>query len=328
MADLKTTYLGLTLENPIIVGSSGLTRSLERVQECAEAGAGAVVLKSLFEEQIEMDFAGLAERSEASLGHAEAYDYLRSYGRENAVDDYLDVIREAKKSVGIPVIASVHCADAGSWTEFAERVEKAGADALELNVFVLPCDPHRDGGEYEEIYFRIVRDVRARVSLPLALKVGPYFSGLASTFLKLSHAGVDALVLFNRFHRMDLDIENFRVVPGGAFSHPEEMQVPLRWISILSGLLDCDLAATTGVHDGAGVVKHLLAGAAAVQVCSTLYRHDLSHLGRMREEILAWMGRHGFTSVSDFKGKMSQEESENPAAYERVQFMKFSMNAP
>jgi dihydroorotate dehydrogenase (fumarate) len=325
MRDLSTTYMGLSLRNPIIVGSSSLTGSLENVRKADQAGAGAIVLKSIFEEQIESQVAGLMKSSEPALWHPEAADYITRYGRDNAVAEYLELISEAKDAVSVPVISSIHCVTAGAWTDFAKRVEQAGADALELNVFVLPSDPRRGGEENEKVYVDIANAVTRRVSIPVALKIGWYFSGLTHFITKLSRTPVSGLVLFNRFYRLDFDLEKLTVVPASYLSTPEETELPLRWISILSGQLECDLAATTGVHDGAAVVKHLLAGAKAVQVCSALYRHGIEHVETMTRQLSDWMSRHGFGAIDAFRGKMSQAASGNPAAYERVQFMKTSV---
>lgn len=322
MSDLSTRYMGLQLENPIVVSSSGLTSSVEGVRRCADAGAGAVVLKSIFEEQIAAEVNGLVRAGTGEAWHPEAEEYITRYGREDAVRTYLELIAAAKREVAIPVIASIHCVSAGSWTDFARRAEQAGADGLELNVFVLPSDPRRDGAANEKVYFDVAREVKRKVSIPVSLKIGSHFSGLAQTAVKLSQTGLDALVLFNRFFRIDFDIENLALVPANIFSTPEETVVPLRWISILSGQVGCDLAAATGVHDGAGAVKHLLAGAAAVQVCSALYRNDPEYVGVMLGQIRSWMDRHAFSTIPQFRGRMSSKASQNPAAYERVQFMK------
>jgi len=322
MADLSTKYMGLDLKNPVIAGSSGLTATVEKVKECADAGAGAVVLKSIFEEQITAEVASIREASGTSYWHPEAEEYIREYGRHHAAEAYVDLIKAAREAVDIPVIASVHCVSAGGWTEFAHKVELAGADALELNVYVLPSDPKRDGPANEQVYFDVIEAVKNASKLPLALKIGHSFSSLSRTAVQLSKTTLDALVLFNRFYRFDFDIEKLRMVPAPYVSSPEEMAVPLRWVSILAGQVECDLCATTGVHDGAGVVKQLLAGAEAVQVCSTLYKNGIGHVGTILNDVSGWMDDHGFASVADFKGKMSQDASEDPAAYERVQFMK------
>ena len=322
MADLSTKYMGLDLKNPVIAGSSGLTATVEKVKECAAAGAGAVVLKSIFEEQIVAEVAGIKAASGSSYWHPEAEQYIQEYGRHHAAESYVDLIKGVKDAVDVPVIASVHCVSAGAWIEFTHKVELAGADGLELNVYVLPSDPKRDGRQNEQVYFDVVNAVKSVSSLPLALKIGSSFSSLSRTAVDLSRTTLDALVLFNRFYRFDFDIEKLKLVPAPYLSSPDEMTRPLRWISILAGQVECDLAATTGVHDGAGVVKQLLAGAAAVQVCSALYKHGIGHLGSMLAELTDWMDRHGYSSLDDFRGKMSQDSSKDPAAYERVQFMK------
>ncbi len=324
--DLSTTYMGMDLRNPVIVSSSGLTQSVDGVRRCEEAGAGAVVLKSIFEEQIAAEVDGLLDASESALWHTEAAEYISRYGEDRAVEHYVKLIADAKAAVSIPVIASIHCVSPGTWTRFAAKIQEAGADALELNVFILPADPRKDGRANERAYFDIVSAVREEVSIPLALKVGPYFSGLAETLTTLSRTGIQALVLFNRFYRLDFDIEEMKIVSASALSRSEEIVVPLRWISILADQVDCDLAATTGVHDGAGVVKQLLAGAAAVQVCSTLYRNGIGYLGTILADLQGWMERHGFRTIPEFRGKMSRGQSADPAQYERVQFMKASVS--
>ncbi len=324
MADLSTKLMGLDLRNPVIVASSGLTSSLERLKACEEAGAGAVVLKSIFEEQISAEVDGIIASGETPYAHAEAADYIRNYGREKAVRRFIELISNAKKELSIPVIASVHCVSAGGWTDFAKRVEQAGADALELNIFVLPSDVERDGRFYEQVYFDVLAAVKEQVTIPVALKIGSRFSSIAHTAHALAEGGADALVMFNRFARFDFDIEEMETIAASYLSEPSEMLVPLRWIALLSGQLPCDLVATTGVHDGKGVVKMLLAGAAAVELCSVLYQHGVPRIGVILDEVSSWMDAHEFSSVADFRGRMSQEASEDPASYERVQFMKTS----
>jgi dihydroorotate dehydrogenase (fumarate) len=319
--DLSTQYMGLSLRNPLIVSSSGITQSVDGVLRCAEAGAGAVVLKSVFEESIRAEAQNVVDASVFPSGYPEGQEYVERYSYEHSFASYLELIRDAKRAVSIPVIGSVHCVSASGWTEYADRLQAAGADALELNIFVLPTDPKCDPRSYEQFYFEIADAVRRQVSIPVALKIGAYFSGLARTAIELSRC-VSALVLFNRFFRLDIDPESMRVVPAGPFSDAAEAVIPLRWISILSGRVQCDLAATTGIHDGAGVVKQLLAGATAVQICSVLYRQkDPGYLGTILDEVTDWMKRHQFHRVSDFRGKLSQKNSNDPAAYERVQFM-------
>ncbi len=326
MANLATTYMGLKLKNPLVVGSSGLTSSLEGVVACDEAGVGAVVLKSIFEEEITAEVDGVVASGQTPYMHPEAADYVRNYGMENAVGRYISLVSEAKKAVSVPVIASIHCVSATGWLDFAKRVEAAGADALELNVFVFPSDPEHDGRTNEQVYTDAVRSVKEHTSIPVAIKIGSFFSGLAHTAAGLCETGVDAIVLFNRFLRFDFDLEKMELVRTGHLSSPDEMYPTLRWVSILAGQLECDLAAATGIHDGAAVVKQLLAGATAVQVCSAFYKHGISHAGVILGELGSWMDSHGYASVADLRGKMSQETSSNPASYERVQFMKDSVH--
>jgi dihydroorotate dehydrogenase (fumarate) len=323
--NLSTRYMGLELANPVIVGSSGLTSTVERVKECEEAGAGAVVLKSIFEEQITAEVQRIRDAGGTSYWHPEAEEYIREYGRHHAAEAYIDLIKGCKDAVSIPVIASINCVSAGGWTEFAHKVEHAGADALELNVYVLPSDPRRDGRDNEQVYFDVIESVRGVSAIPLALKTGPAFSSISNMCIALCETDIQALVLFNRYYQFDFDIETMKVIAAPHLSRPEEVALPLRWISILAGRVDCDLAATTGVHDGAGVVKMLLAGATAVQVCSTLYRNGIEHVGTILEELLAWMERHERSSVDGFRGTMSRDASSDPASYERVQFMKGSV---
>ncbi len=318
---LATRYMGLNLRNPVIVSSSGITQSVDGVVRCAEAGAGAVVLKSIFEEEIRAEVRGVIDQSHFPTTYPEGRDYIERYSREEAFGFYLELIRKAKQAVSIPVIGSIHCVSAAGWTEYANRLQEAGADALELNVFVLPVDTKRDPRSYEDTYFEVAEAVRRNVSIPVAMKIGWYFSGLARTALELSRS-VNALVLFNRFYRLDIDAENLRVVAAEPFSDPQESVIPLRWISILAGRVECDLAATTGVHDGTGVVKQLLAGATAVQLCSVLYRRGtVEYLSQVLGEIGDWMTRHRFSHVNEFRGKLSQANSPDPTAHERVQFV-------
>ncbi len=324
MTDLSTTYMGLKLRNPVVVSSSGLTSTLDGVRRCAEAGAGAVVLRSIFEEQIDAA-AATATGSAAMVGYRlEADEYLARYGREGAVEPALELIREAKRVVSVPVIASVHCVSSGGWTDFAERVQEAGADALELNVFVLPVDPERGASDNERVFFDVARAVTAKVDIPVALKIGPYFSGLSQTLVQLSRFGIQGLVLFNRPFPLDFDLDAMELAQGVIYSSPAEMHLPLRWISVLAGRVFCDLAAATGVHDGAAVVKQLLAGASAVQVCSALYRNDVEYLSQMVREVGEWMAAKGYERIAQFRGALAQKHVADPAAYERVQFIKTS----
>ncbi len=322
MTDLSTTYMGLKLRNPIIVGSSGLTRSIENLTEIEKRGAGAVVLKSLFEEQINYEAQKVLSHDEMQNAYTEAQDYIQNYASSNMLDEYLGFIQEEKNTVNIPVIASINCVTASEWTSFAKKIQDAGADALELNVFALPADSDLAGDKYEKVYFDIIEKVKKELSIPVALKISYHFSGLAEMIKKLSWTGVNGIVMFNRFYSPDIDIEEMKLKPANMYSSPEEISIPLRWIAILSDKVKIDLCASTGVHDGHGAVKLLLAGAKAVQVCSTLYKKGFKQLDVINEQISSWVQKNNYSSLEDFIGKMSYKNIEHPAAYQRVQFMK------
>ena len=323
MADLSTTYMGLKLKNPLIVGSSGMTESIGGVIKAAEAGAGAVVLKSLFEEQIHNESGYAIETNEQMYYYAQAEDYIKTYTRGNDLRHYLDLISESKATVDVPVIASINCVSASEWTEFAAQIERAGADGLELNVFMLPSDSSRDSGQNEQVYLDVLEKVTRKISIPVAAKISYYFSGLANMAGKISATGIRGLVMFNRFFSPDIDIDTFEVKSSHVFSTPEDLALSLRWVAMLSSRIPCDIAASTGIHDGEALIKQLLAGAKAGQVASVLYRKGYSAIGSMLRELDAYMERHGFSSLDEVIGKMSFDKADNPAAYERVQFMKY-----
>ncbi len=324
MIDLSTSYLGLKLKNPVIAASSGLTSSVKNIVELEKNGVAAVVLKSLFEEQIRQEASSTYNTSshEMPYAYAEAYDYISNYSKEHALTEYLTLIKESKKAVSIPVIASINCTSSHEWTSFASKIQHAGADALELNIFILPSDASRSGEENQNVYLDIIQQVQKHISIPLSIKISYYFSGLAQFALKLSWTGISGMVLFNRFFSPDINIDNFKVTATNVFSTPDELPISLRWIAMLSDKVHCDLAASTGIHDGTAVIKQLLAGARAVQCASTLYKNGFGRIGEMLVDIESWMVKHEFNKLGDFLGKMSFKEAENPAAYERVQFMK------
>ncbi len=323
MADLSTTYMGLKLKNPLIAGSSGMTGSVEDVKKAVDAGAGAVVLKSLFEEQIRNESGSAIGSNEQLYYYAQAEDYIRSYTRGNDLREYLDLVSGSKDAVSVPVIASINCVSSSEWTEFASQVQRAGADGLELNMFMLPSDPRKDSSQNERIYLDILEKVTKLVSIPVAAKISYYFSGLANMAGKIAATGVSGLVMFNRFFSPDIDIETFKVKNSHVFSAPEELAISLRWVAMLSSRVPCDVAASTGIHDGKALIKQLLAGAKAGQVASVLYRKGYGAIGEMLSELDAYMKRHNFSCLDEMIGKMSVDKTDNPAAYERVQFMKY-----
>jgi len=322
MKDLSTTYLGLQLRNPLIVGSCGLTNSIDKISEFADNNVGAVVLKSLFEEQI------LAERDQNvasyNMDYPDAFDYVHQYTRDNAVDDYLALIRQAKQKTDIPVIASINCISSNEWVSFAKSVESEGADAIEINISLLPSDLHKKSNDYEKVYFDVLEKVGNLISIPIALKMSKYSSSLANLVARLSWTGrVAGFVLFNRYYRPDFDIENLSVQSAQVFSTPEEISTSLRWIALLSARVDRDFAASTGVHDSAGVIKQLLAGATAVQVVSALYKNGAPYIQTLISGVEEWMERHSFEKIDDFRGKLGYQDEKDSSALQRIQYMKY-----
>lgn len=345
MIDLTTDYMGLKLKNPLVVSSCGLTKTLRGVQKCAEAGAGAIVLKSLFEEQIAAEVAELTQHVD-SVGHTESFEYLHGYGEALGPREYLQLVREAKKTVDVPIIASINCVTDERWAEYAKQLAAAGTDALEINIGFLPHAAELTGSDVEERYTKILYAVRTQVDLPVALKVGPYISSFAhladrlgidrvagpaftvgwcgpgESEKEITWQGADALVLFNRFYNFDIDVDTLQLTGGNPYSTSGDIHVPLRWISLLAGRVTCDLAAATGIHDGRDVVKQLLAGATVVQICSTLYRNGLSQIGLILAQLQEWMETHDFERLNDFRGRLSQARSKHPRDYERLQYIK------
>jgi dihydroorotate dehydrogenase (fumarate) len=254
--------------------------------------------------------------------YPEIYDYFDFETVEDTVSKYLFLIQEAKKTLKIPVIASINCVSSDEWTLFAKRIEDAGADALELNVFVLPSNFNRSGIENEKLYFDIIYKVRKSTNLPITLKISHYFSNLGSMIQKLSNTGISGIVLFNRFFNPDIDTDSMQIVPINIYSTPADLAISLRWIAIMSGRVGCDLIASTGVHYGNSLIKQLLAGANSVQIASTLYKHGTIYIETMLEELTEWMESKNFETIDQFRGKMSQVNIKDPAAYERVQFMR------
>lgn len=323
MTDLSTQYMGMTLKSPVIVGACGLTYSIDHIKNLEKNGAAAVVIKSLFEEQILLESNSL--KSDVP-GHVEEMDYIRGYTRQNTIDEYLSLIEKAKKETSIPIFASINCISASDWTLFAKKIEAAGADGIELNMFILPGDVKKESESYEQLYFDIIREVKKQVKIPIAVKLGFYFTAMANMIYKLS-VSVDAIVLFNRFFRPDVDIVKKELVPATKFSALEENSLPLRWIGMVTDKVECDLAAVTGVHDGKTAIKNILVGASAVQVVSAVYQHGPEVLGEMTEQIQKWMKIHKYNSIADFKGKLSYDHTKDPMIYDRTQFMKYYSNA-
>lgn len=320
--NLSVEYLGLKLKNPIIVGSSGLTDNIDKLKKLEDNNAGAVVIKSLFEEQINAEIYKTINSGENA--YPEAHEYIKEYTKDKTVNDYLALVSDAKKSLDIPVIASINCISDSEWTNFAEDIEKAGADAIELNISLLPSDPFADASDTEEIYYKITEKVSNVVNIPVSLKLSYYSAGLAQLIYNLSATkNVKGIVLFNRFYNPDIDLDSLNITSSNVFSTSEEYTLPLRWVALLSAKIDADIAATTGIHDGKSAAKQILAGASAVQVVSALYLNSNAYIDSMLKEIQEVLDKHGFNSVEQMKGKLSFKQNEYNRAFERIQFMKY-----
>lgn len=320
---MKTRYAGLTLRNPIIVGSSGLTNNAERNKEFEKAGAGAIVLKSLFEEQIEMQSEQLMQEND----YPEAADYIRGYVKANQVNDYLDLIQKTKALCTIPVIASINCYKADAWIDFAHQIELAGADALELNVFFMETELMYDCQDIRALYAHIIRKVKETVSIPVIIKIGKLFDNIPAMVNTLRVNGADGVVLFNRFYQPDIDINNLQIVSGNVFSNHSDLSDTLRWTAVVSGKIPgFPVACSTGVHDWEDVIKCLLAGATAVQMCSAVYTHGAEIISQVLTCVEEWMHQAHYRSVDEFRGKLNYANIPNPAMYERSQFMKYFAN--
>ena len=321
MNNISTKYLGLDLKNPLIVGSCGFTSSVDQIKKLADNNAGAVVLKSLFEEQIQ---GKLAENLESyNTDYPGATDYIREYTRGNEVESYLKLISGAKKAVNIPVIASINCVSVNEWASFAKSVEQAGADAIELNVALLPSNIRITCEESEKKYVEIIHSVTEMVSIPVALKMSHYSAALANLIQKLSWINnLSGFVLFSRFYRPDIDIDRMVVKSADIRSSSTESCNSLRWIALMYGQIEKDLVAGTGIHDSEEVIKQILAGATAVQVVSTIYKYGLGQLSTILDGLEEWMKEKSFSSLEQFRGKLSYGKVEDPAAFERTQFMK------
>lgn len=321
MAALSTEYMNLSLKNPLQVSACGLTGTLEGVQRCAEAGAGSIVLKSLFEEQITADTKDQSELA-AQFVHPDAYTYMTQTGMLLEPEKYLRLIEEAKKKTGLPIIASLNCLGRDWWIDYAKQIEAAGADGLEINISLIPHEPSETSEEVEKKLARTVDTLYQKVKLPLAVKIGREYTTLPRITRKVMQSGAAGLVLFNRFYRPDIDIENLAFTGSNPYSSPAETSEVLRWVGLLSEEAGLDIAATTGIHHAEEVVKHLLAGAAVTQICSTLYLNKVSHIKTILKGLEDWMDRKGFPAVSDFRGKLAFKDNQPRHEYERQQYVK------
>ncbi len=322
MSMLATKYLGMTLKNPVIAGASGFTGNIKTIQKLEQAGVGAVVIKSLFEEQIQYEINASVEKGGMVYGYTDIDDYVGFYEKKHNIAQYMNLIKEAKNKTKIPVIASINCVSDTNWQEFAGKVSESGADALQLNMFILPFDLKQTGSDLEDAYVQTVRAVKKEVNIPLSIKIGYHFSNIFQMVSRLADAGADGFVLFNRFFSPDLDIDTMEYTSTRFFSDPAENSMPLRWIGQLFGRIDASIASSTGVHSGEDLIKMILVGADASEIVSTLYRNKPAVIGEMLDTLQKWMEAHHFTAIDAFKGIRSQKDSTNPEVFNRMQYMK------
>jgi dihydroorotate dehydrogenase (fumarate) len=320
MENLSTKYLGMTLKSPLIVSSSRLTSTIESLKEIEENGAGAVVLKSLFEEQIIHHISTI----HTSPGFPEADDYVSYYTRSNSVDQYIKLIKDAKKNLSIPVIPSINCVSSKGWTGFARNIADAGADAIEINIFFLPVDRKKSSADSEQVYFEVIEKLKAITNIPLVVKIGFRFSNILYMVDQFYMRGIQGVVMFNRFYEPDIDLNRMEIVPASIFSTESERRNVLRWIAMTSAQnLKIDISASTGTHSGDDVIRYILAGADTVQVCSALYQKGIPYLKTLNRQLSAWMTQNKFTSIDEFRGKLNWKKYDEPSVFERTQFMKY-----
>jgi dihydroorotate dehydrogenase (fumarate) len=324
MIDLSTTYLGLKLPTPLVASASPLSRDVDGIRRLEEAGASAVVLYSLFEEQLRQEEVDLDYHLNAGTeSFAESLTFFPQASEfHTGPEGYLKHIRKAKAAVKIPIIASLNGSTLGGWTKFAAEIERAGADAIECNIYSIPTDPRLTSTEIEKTYLDIVRAVKSTVTIPVAVKLSPFFSNLANMAHSFDDAGADALVLFNRFYQPDINLEELEIQPNVLLSTPQSLRLPLTWIGILHGRVKAGLAATGGVHSAEDVVKLLMVGANVTMLCSSLLRHGINHLRHVERELRNWMDEHEYESVAQMQGSMSQQRCPDPTAFERAQYMR------
>lgn len=322
--DLSTTYMGLKLKNPLIVSSSKLTGNYADIKKCIEHGAAAIVLKSLFEEQIRLESDAEMRKNpdNAYEWFPEAKDFIKKLSTEESLDTYLKFVTKLKKDFKVPIISSINCVTPDIWPVFAKKIEKAGADALELNISIFPFDTEKSGAEIEDLYVQILAEVKKQVSIPVSVKLGYYFTNIYSISNRLVEAGADGLVLFNRYTQRNIDINTAKIIPDNYISSMDEMAIPLRWIALLSGnKIGCDLAASTGVQNYQGVVKQTMAGASAVELCSTLYLNGINYIELILKDIEIWMKQKKIENLSSIRGKVVDLKATN-YSFEHLQFMK------
>lgn len=322
--DLKTSYLGLQLKNPIVPSASPLSHNVDSMKRLEDAGASAIVMYSLFEEQIAHEAEELDHYlTYGTESYAESLTYFPEAAEYNVgPDEYVDLVRKAKEVLSIPVIGSLNGITSGGWIDYAKKIQEAGADALELNVYYIPTDPNLSGTDVEDRYLEVLHAVKRSVTIPVAIKLSPFFSSLAHLAHRLDIAGADGLVLFNRFYQPDIDLDELEVVPNVLLSTPYELRLPLRWVAILHGRVKASLAATTGIHTAEDVLKMVMAGADVTMMCSALLKHGPNRIAEVLSAVRDWMVDHEYVSLEQMRGSMSQKSVADPSAFERANYMR------
>ncbi|MDR0971763.1 MAG: dihydroorotate dehydrogenase-like protein [Bacteroidales bacterium] len=322
--DIKTNFMGHVINSPLIVGSCVLTSNISTLIDIEKAGAGAVILKSLFEEQITQEMnVNIKVNSDNFRGYPEAYNYIQEHIRDRAIDNYISLVKEAKQALTIPVIASINCITVSEWLPFIKQIEMAGADGIELNVFIFPSDINLSNDDIERLYNEIIQVAKRATSLPISLKISPYFSNPTRFAQKVSWLGISNLSIFNRFYQSDIDIDNFTTKPVNITSSHDEIYNTIRWTAVISPQIRCTLTAGNGVHREDDVIKLLLAGASTVQVVSVLYKEGLEFITKANERLKKWMEEKEYSSIKDFKGKLAIKNNKEASAFYRINFMKY-----
>lgn len=322
--DLKTKYLGMTLNSPLVVSASPLSEDIDNIKKMEDAGASAIVLYSLFEEQLRLEQLEMEHHTTAGTeGFAESLSFFPEMDEYRlGPDAYLEHIKKAKAAVNIPIIASLNGNTVGGWTSYAKKMQEAGADAIELNIYSIPSDINQSGSDVEKKYVDILKSVKSQITIPVAMKMSPFFSNTANVIKMLDDAGANSFVLFNRFYQPDIDLNELEVKPNVLLSHSSAMRLPMRWIAMLKGRINADLAATSGVHTGEDVIKMMMVGANVTMLCSSLLKHGISHIKTVENQMKKWMTDHDYDSVEIMQGSMSQLKVPDPGTYERAQYMK------
>lgn len=320
MENLKTNYLGLQLNSPIILSSSGLSKKVDNLKIAEQNGCGAIVLKSLFEEQITFES---NKTITESIDYPEAVDYIKNYSRHNSISEYIQLIKTAKANVKIPIIASINCSHDLEWADFAKEIENAGADALELNMNIFPFNPNMSSSQLEDKYFSIIEHVKKSTKLNVAIKIGKNFTNLPYFIKQMSFRGINTFVLFNRFYEPVIDINKKEMTSAPVLSYENDVKQSLRWVAIIKGMMpEIEISASTGIHSADGAIQQILAGASTVQLCSVLYKKGVKEIGNINADINKWMKQNSYNSIEEFRAKLSYANIKDPQVYERFQFIK------